>query len=147
MLVKIKLSPVKLNKQSTCLTYAIQRIGLDPSGASYEEIGRWFDVHPFFFGPLCNTGVILVWDANAKISDLPFEIDDHGRIISRPVIHGVHFGVYEGNGLVSDCSRLDSPGSLPILRMRHLNEFKRQPDKILIYKNIVKNEGGEKQKA
>lgn len=144
MIVKIRKYPVVLKKTDTCLTYALKRIGLEPINYTYEDLEKDFHMKPFFFGPDCNSGVLLLWDANKKRTEIPWMILEDGRIVSKPVTTGIHVAVYEGQGLVSDCSRKDSPSSMPQLKMRHINELKRQPDWILIYKNL--HYGGE-QKA
>ena len=132
----LKLHDVQIWKGETCLTYALKRIGLQPDLCKFEDLNIFFDVEPFFLGPSCTRGVLLVWDSNQKLVDLGTLINSEGKIVNRPTLAGVHIGVYEGDGLVSDCSRLDSPNSLPQLKMRFLSELGRQPDKLLTFKNI-----------
>lgn len=136
MTVKIKKYPVTLKKTDTCLTYALKRIGLEPINYGYDDLEKDFEVHPFFFGPKCNSGVLLMWDAHVKEVDIPWFISERGRIISRPIKTRIHIAVYEGDGLVSDCSRGEAPSGLPQLKLRHIDDIKRQPDKILIHKHL-----------
>lgn len=142
MIVKIKKYPVTLTKHDTCLSYALRRIGLQPVNYRYEDLEKDFHMKPFFFGPDCNSGVLLLWDSNIEEVDIPWHITVDGKIVSVPVKRRIHVGVYEGDGLVSDCSRLGSPSSLPQLKMRHINDIRRQPDKILIYKHLDYGEKG-----
>ena len=136
MIVKIKRYPVVLKKTDTCLTYALKRIGLEaPPNYGYDQLENDFKSIPFFYGPDCNTGVLLLWDSNMETVDLPWLITEDGRVVSKPVKTRIHVAVYEGQGLISDCSRKGAPSSLPILKLRHINELGRQPDKILIYKH------------
>lgn len=136
-MVKIRKHSVELTKTDTCLTYALKRIGLAPTpNYKYENLESDFDMVPFFFGPQCNSGVLLLWDSNKETVDLPWTITESGRIITRAISSRIHVAVYEGDGLVSDCSRDKAHSSLPVLKMRHINELGRQPDKILIYKHM-----------
>src|SRR5690606_21254952 len=55
---------------------------------------------------------------------VPMEITEEGKIISKPTMILRHIGVYEGNGLISDCGI--SSKNFPFykhVRMRHYSEI------------------------
>jgi hypothetical protein len=136
MIIVIKLHQIELSKAETCLTYALRRIGLEPSKSyCYESLENDFNMIPFReFGQLTQ-GVLLLWDSNREYVELPWSIDEKGRIVTSKISSRIHLAVYEGNGLVSDCSRRGNPSSLPSLKMRKLREIDREPDKVLVYKH------------
>lgn len=126
---------VTITKHETCLSYALKRIGLENTDVyKYEHLSDDFEIIPFLLGTKLKVGHILLWDSNLETADLPWHITEDGRIINQPVKRRIHLGVWEGDGLVSDCSRLNSQGSLPQLRLRNLSDIGRRPDKILILK-------------
>jgi hypothetical protein len=131
----MELHKVTLEKTDTCLTYALKRIGLKPDLCVYESINEHFHQIPWKARKKELTiGTILLWDTNLKWRWLPVSITKDGHIKNKLIHTGVHFAVYEGDGLISDCTRLHSPSPpSPSLRLRELSDMKSTPDWLLIY--------------
>lgn len=130
----IRLCEVTINKTDTCLTYVLKRLGSSPFIWSYENIDKAFDIKPFSTIKELELGDVVLWDENAHQVEMATHIDRDGNLTLTNVWARVHFAIYEGNGMVSDCSRRDNISSLPRLRMQHLNEVERMPDRVLRYK-------------
>jgi hypothetical protein len=130
----VRLSEVQIKKTDTCLTYVLKRSGISPSLYQYENIDKGFDVTQFSSIEKLEYGDILLWDANAYQVPMHYAIDKNGQLTLMDVWARVHFAIYEGDGMVSDCSRRDNISSLPRLRMRKLEEVERMPDKVLKFK-------------
>jgi hypothetical protein len=131
----MELHKVTLEKTDTCLTYALKRIGLSADLCTYENINEHFHQIPWRAKKKeLSPGVILLWDSDLKWKWLPISISKDGKIKNKLVHTGVHFAVYEGDNVITDCSRLhsQSPPS-PTLRLRDLSDVKSTPDWILIY--------------
>jgi hypothetical protein len=131
----MEIHKVNLSKTDTCLTYVLKRIGLDPNLCTYEDFNEFF--HQITWKSKkkeLQIGNILLWDNEVKWKWIPTSISKDGQIKSKLTPTGFHFAVYEGDNLISDCTRLHSisPPS-PSLRIRDLNEIKSNPDWILIY--------------
>jgi hypothetical protein len=82
-----------------------------------------------------NVGDILIWDKNKEMVDMPTFINEVGLIISRPTSTRIHMAVFEGDDIVTDCVRSNTPNKLPKIQMRMLWNIARKPDKILTYKS------------
>lgn len=113
----------------------LKRIGLSPNLCSYENFNEHF--HQLTWRSKKKEliiGTILLWDKDVKWKWMPTAISKDGQVKSKLVPTGFHFAVYEGNGLISDCTRLHSisPPS-PNLRIRELADIKSNPDWILMY--------------
>lgn len=131
----MELKTVTLNKMDTCLTYALRRLGLPPDMCTYETFNEHFHQIPWRARRKdLHKGAILLWDKNVKWVWTPIQITEERQIISKLIPKGFHFAVYEGDNLISDCTRLHSisPPN-PSLRLRHLNTLKSNPDWILVY--------------
>jgi len=126
----IKLLPVTLEKTDTCLTYAFKRVGLSHDVVIYEDLENLFEVKEYQ-AQLLKKGRLLIWDKNRIEEVLPNHIDENGRILFLSTIRGIHVAVYEGDLLVSDCTRCEKFNSLPVLMMRYIRDIGRMPDKIV----------------
>lgn len=131
------LHKVTLDKTDTCLTYVLKRIGLSPNLCTYENFNEHF--HQLTWRSKkkeLSVGTILLWDKDVKWKWMPTTISKDGQVKSKLIPTSFHFAVYEGNGLISDCTRLHSisPPS-PTLRIRELADVKSNPDWILTYDN------------
>lgn len=134
----MNIQKVTIDKTDTCLTYVLKRIGLDPMLCTYENFNEFFHQIPWRGKRKeLQTGSILLWDKDVKWKWMPVSISVEGIIRSKSIPTGFHFAVYEGNNLISDCTRLHSisPPS-PTLRLRELSEMKSNPDWILIFDNL-----------
>jgi len=101
-----KLNTVQLRKDTTCLTYALQRAGIDiPELTDTASIEEYFDKIPLDGEDTLRNlpvGTILLF-CNAELTTLvPRLITDTGKIISQPTLILRHVGVYEGNMLISE---------------------------------------------
>lgn len=130
----LRLCEVTITKTDTCLTYALKRLGSSPFIWSYENIDKAFDITSFSTIEQLEVGDVVLWDANAHKVEMATHIDVKGNLTLTEVWARVHFAVYEGNGMVSDCSRRDNISSLPRLRVRELKTLERMPDKVLRYR-------------
>jgi len=136
----MEIHKVVLDKTDTCLTYALKRIGLDPHLCTYENFNEYFHQMPWKSKKKdLLLGSLLLWDKEIKWKWMPVSISKDGLIKSKSIPTGFHFAVYEGNNLISDCTRLHSisPPS-PTIRMRDMVDFKSNPDWILIYDEEIK---------
>lgn len=130
---KMQLHQVKLTKTDTCLTYALKRLGLEPTYCDHNSIHEYFTQLPFPKKEVeLEPGTIILWDKDMEWTWLPWKINTSGKIEWKNVQIGYHYGLYEGDGLFSDCTRLVNPPH-PTLRMRKLSEVKKRPDWILIF--------------
>lgn len=109
-----------------CWAYAFARIGRDFSLEHLEDYKKKLES---FYLPLLGVGDFVVWRAKNVFDDFcPTMIDDTGQVLHRRVLYDMHVAVYEGDGLVSDCSCAES---LPAhIRMRRLSDLP-TPDKML----------------
>lgn len=99
-----------------CIKYSLLRTGstksiqdiLDDKGIPYEGIDA------------LTVGDILVWrKENTERRDTTTHINKYGVVTTR-AFSGIHVGVYEGDGLVSDLVFNDS--YIPSIRMMHVND-------------------------
>lgn len=128
------LCKVKITKMDTCLTYALKRTGLVSDLCTYEDIHNHFDQFPYLrFKEKLKKGDILLWDKKLEHIWIANKIDENGLITTESVSAYIHFGVYEGDNLFSDCTRQMAIGntSFPALRMREIEKSNRPPDWIL----------------
>ena len=103
-----------------CATYALRRVG------SHWPVERLINFPPEPFFEL-NVGDVLVWDVLDSPKEMSaYVIDEHGRPISRVVAYNRHFGVFEGDGVVSDVKFIGEL-VIPNIRVRRLSEMARQP--------------------
>ena len=133
----MKLQAIKIKNTETCVTYAVQRIGLSEIAFDYHSIMNSGDFHiRDYVESDLRVGDILLWNKNSEAVFLPNYIDGKGVIISTKVRTRIHMGVYEGDNKFSDCVRSDTPNKLPKLQMRLLFTMERKPDKVLRYKHF-----------
>lgn len=124
---------VTLEKTDTCLTYVLKRLGLDPYLCNYESITDHFTEYKFAsFRKQMTEGDILLWDRDLNQEWLPWHISETGQITWRSIPIGFHFGIYEGDKLFSDCTRLVTPPH-PTIRLRDMSQLKKNPDWVLRY--------------
>jgi len=103
---RIDLQHVKIDKADSCLTYALKRIGkfrIYPF--DYRELleSDYFSVADYESQASLSVGDILVWDKEVDTNYfLENEISEQGVIICNPITVAIHYGVYEGAGLVSE---------------------------------------------
>ena len=55
---------------------------------------------------------------------------ENGKVIWHRLIIGTHIAVYEGNGIITDCTRTIQPPH-PTLRVRELKQLNKMPDYVL----------------
>lgn len=130
----MELIPVKLCKSDTCLTYAFKRIGKNDliSNVTYDNIHDFFISDVFTKNKKLRKGDILYWNRDSKFVDLPWEIDENGKILWHRKLIGAHVVVYEGDDIISDSTRTIQPPH-PTLRLRKLSQLNKMPDYILKY--------------
>lgn len=127
----MKLVKVTLEKTDTCLTYVLKRMNCPGDFCTYDNYHEYFNQYSYSRkrGSL-KVGDILLWDKDTKWEWLPWSIDDDGKIEWKNVPTGFHFGIYEGEGCFSDCTRLVRTPH-PSLRFRKVKHLKKNPDWIL----------------
>lgn len=131
----MNIEKVTLEKTDTCLTYVLKRTGLSPELCTYENFNEYFQQITWRSRKKeLEIGSILLWDKDVKWKWMPTSISKNGQIKSKLIPTGFHFAVYEGDNLISDCTRLHSisPPS-PTLRVRDLGDIKSNPDWVLIF--------------
>jgi len=130
----MELKNVTLEKTDTCLTYALKRIGL-PTDITFEDIHDHFELIRYRTGTKkLEVGDLFLWDKNIEWEWLPWSINS-GGIKWKSVPVKFHFGVYEGDGSFTDCTRLVTPPH-PSLRFRNLLDLRKNPDWILKSTNV-----------
>jgi hypothetical protein len=126
----MKLKKVTLEKTDTCLTYVLKRMGQNFDLCTYDTFHENFNQYSFRRKiNSIKVGDILLWDKDIEYVWLPWQIDERG-IEHKAVPVGFHFGIYEGDGYFSDCTRL-MRAPHPSLRFRKLTDLKKNPDWIL----------------
>lgn len=122
----MKLKAVKITKTTSCLTYALKRVGLEHLDISdSRDVDEYFDRIPIDDLYLnLEIGDLMLFANKERIDIVPMEITEDGKIISKPTMILRHIGVYEGDGLISDCGI--SSKNFPFckhVRMRHYSEI------------------------
>ena len=107
-----------------CAHYALQRSGL--SGSIAELMSAFGEE---FFENTLRAGDIVVWDCAHHTEEVAVTILECGRVVTSQVRKAVHYGVYEGGGLVSDLTFVEG-SAIPKIRVRVLSELK-QPDRVI----------------
>lgn len=126
----MKLKKVTLEKTDTCFTYVLKRMGKPFDMCTYETFHEHFSQYPFRRKiESIKIGDIFLWDKDIEYVWLPWQIDERG-VEFKSVAVGFHFGIYEGDGYFSDCTRLVRTPH-PSLRFRKLTDLKKNPDWIL----------------
>lgn len=124
----MNLKSIRLQKTDTCLSYALRRIGAErllPIDYGGMVSGTYFEVFGWgIIGP--EIGDVILWDRDLTKSLLPIVIDGGGRIVHSHIQTGLHYAVYEGDDVISDCVR---DNDYPIIRLRLLSDTR--PDRIL----------------
>ncbi|MCP4990866.1 MAG: hypothetical protein GY928_33940 [Colwellia sp.] len=127
----MELKKVKLERHDSCLTYALKRIG----AANLIELDYYqllkageFKQRDYKLPKGLKRGNLLLWDYSIKTTPIPNEITKDGKVIAHSYYYGLHFAVYEGKGLVSECSLNDD--FVPSINLLRLNELK--PSKVLV---------------
>lgn len=110
-----------------CGLYAVWRTGVKFTlGELLKEEGTQFtSINDLKIGD------ILVWECNGPRVTYPSKIKNN-VLLTVSVNNNKHYGVYEGNGVVSDLSFLSDfdHNQWPILRMRELEKLT-LPDKVI----------------
>lgn len=131
----MKLQAVTLSKEDTCLTYALKRVGLIDkiTTRDTEYLEEDFFFIPYESQSQLTIGSILVFSKHEKKLIVPDTIDVQGRIISHERLQLRHLAVYEGNGLISDCTTITNYdfSGCRIMRMRELHLLKLNPSFVL----------------
>lgn len=128
------LCSVKLNRQDTCLTYAMKRLGFEKLLTlglnSVSNLDQFFDFSEYD-GKILEKGTLVCWNLHQEEILIPNEISDDGSIHTNKLLINFHLGVVENSELqlVSDSTRKIEIG-IPIVRVRSLNDI-RKPDQIL----------------
>jgi hypothetical protein len=127
---KTVLHNVTLSKSDTCLTFVLKRLGEPYNLCTYMSFHEHFQQYPFVrFKDKLQIGDLLLWDKDIKWEWMAVTIKDD-KILWENVPRGFHFGIYEGENLFSDCTRLVVPPH-PTLRMRDIASLQKTPDWIL----------------
>lgn len=122
------LHQVQLTKSSSCLTYALQRIGLElPELTDVAYIDEYFDRLPID-GPetvrSLPVGTLLLCTHKERTDLVPRLITADGRVLWQPVLLLRHVAVTEANGFISDAGT--SSKNFPFckhIRMRNILEI------------------------
>jgi hypothetical protein len=126
----LHLKDVTLSKNDTCLTYVLKRLGLSKDFCSYITFHEHFHQYPYSrYKDKLEVGDLLLWDKDVKWEWMPITIKN-GNIMWDNVPRAFHFGIHEGNGIFTDCTRLVIPPH-PTLRMRTITSLQKTPDWIL----------------
>lgn len=106
-----------------CVTYVLERTGINESPGDFVSGKKWnivsFDID------MVTIGDIVCWSNDSLITEVTLEIVDGVPISERIAINN-HYGVYEGNGLVSDLT-IDGDSYAPRIRVRDVRKS-REPD-------------------
>lgn len=106
-----------------CFAYVMKRTGLN---MSYNEFRKLEEKTYISYGHL-DSGTILRWDNNNGENNWQqyFLTIKYGKVIATWINCNIHYGVYEGNGLVSDLVVGDDKN--PYIRIRELDKLYNQP--------------------
>jgi hypothetical protein len=120
---------VVISKTESCLSYALKRIGADdllPIDYDRMVSGEHFHVLRWSETADMQAGDLVLWNRDLARSLLPIEITTAGTIVHGYLPTGLHYAVYEGDGILSDSTR---DGDYPVVRLRKLADCR--PDWIL----------------
>lgn len=119
---------VTVNREDNCISYALKRIGVNMM--SYNDImtGDKFSILNYVPEKLIK-GDLVIW---VKLNDInksfiQNEITESGMLLSNKYDKtSFHFGVYEGDGLISDINiDQDHDRSIIIRKVRDLDKLPR----------------------
>ena len=115
-----------------CATYCMRRIGY------MGTIHEFLLIEPEKYTTTTDVliGDILVWNTNDSRGEVPALEICKGTIISSFIKFDRHYGIFEGNGLVSDV-RLMGDMMIPNIRFRRLSDLLREPDGVIRFKNLI----------
>ena len=127
----MNLKAVRLTKTDTCLTYILKRLGLGENYCTYETYHEFFNQYNFYkVYKKLEKGDVFLWDKGMTWKWLAWAIDEAGTVEWKNIPVEFHFGIYEGNGQFSDCTRLVTPPH-PTLRFRKIIDLQKNPDYVL----------------
>lgn len=115
-----------------CVAYVLRRTGATLS------VDQFLALHGEKYISLADleVGDVVAWDARGgtEVTDATLTIGEHGPITTK--LHlGRHFGVYEGDGLVSDAT-FDGDTYFPRIRLMPMSEHP-APRKVLRMRRAV----------
>lgn len=104
----MKLKHVVITKTMSCLTYALNRCGIEiPELTDTADIEKYFRVHELKLGSEAlnlQKGTILMFTQEERTELVPMEITEDGLIFTKPALILRHLAVYEGGQNISDCA-------------------------------------------
>lgn len=120
-----------------CFTYCMKRTGLNMDWTEFRQQKE----QPVPDTALIPTGAILRWDCdNGENRWVQSFLTIKGqRVISTWHNINVHYGVYEGDGIVSDLVVGDDKD--PYIRLRELDKLYQRPRGMIIYERVKVNPG------
>lgn len=130
-----QLYPVKITPRDTCLTYACQRIGLNPDYVTMDNLDTITNLQALEGGEDLELGDVLYWENKAHKAWVNNSITGIGMIVAEEVMIGRHLAVFEGGNLVSDLTRVMTSFATGAIRIRDLDEL--APPSI-VYRRKVK---------
>lgn len=109
-----------------CVTYVLQRTGVDQDPEEFMG-GMGWDLSSYSRKAV-QVGDIVCWANDQRITDVTLEIVD-GVPVSERIAVNNHYGVYEGDGRVSDLT-IDGNDYAPRIRVMNVDRS-RTPDFIV----------------
>lgn len=109
-----------------CVTYVLERVGVDQSPEEFMRGIGW--KLSTFTRKDVQVGDIVCWNKDQYLTDVTLEIVGGVPVSERIVINN-HYGVYEGNGLVSDLT-INGDNYAPRIRVMSVDRS-RTPDFIV----------------
>lgn len=121
-----------------CVAYVIRRLGID---ATVDRVMS-LTTEPYAPSVDLNVGDVVIWDYkhDTKVTDAVITMGKYGPITTR-LAFTAHFGVYEGNGLVSDIT-YDDCSHFPCIRLMPLHG-RGMPQRVLRRVTLALIGGGE----
>lgn len=118
-----------------CFAYCMKRTGLNMSWIEFKKLAE----KPVPDTALIPVGAILRWDCdNGENRWVQNFLTIKGqRVISTWNNVNVHYGVYEGDGIVSDLVVRDDKD--PYIRLRELDKLYQHPRGMIIYERVKAN--------
>lgn len=121
-----------------CATYVVKRLGLSMSPISLYA----FPAEKLKEDELSNLqiGDVVIWDwrKNEPPSEVVLSISNKGPVTSKQY-RGRHYGVYEGNGIVSDIT-FYGDSTTPCIRQMYLHDKKTDPVEVIRYTTLKDGE-------